>query len=67
VISAAISRAATSGATTGLAGRARGRGGEQQRAVGDRLFDRLEQLDMIQNMIGAGGALGADVCQPSRD
>ena len=39
-----------------------GGGGEQQRAVGDRLLDRLEQLDMIQNMIGAGGgALGANV------
>ena len=39
-----------------------GGGGEQQRAVGDRLLDGVEQLDPIQNMIGAGGgALGADV------
>ena len=38
----------------GLIMRPRG-GGEQQRAVGDRLLDRVEQLDMVQDMIGAGG------------
>jgi hypothetical protein len=39
-----------------------GGGGEQERAVGDRLLDGVEQLDMIENMIGAGGgALRADV------
>src|SRR6266851_8010677 len=30
-------------------------GGEQERAVGDRLSNSIEQLDLIQNMIGAGG------------
>jgi hypothetical protein len=45
----------------GLIVGARG-GGEQQRAVGDRLLDGVEQLDLIQNMIGAGGrALRTDI------
>ena len=45
----------------GLIVGARG-GGEQQRAVGDRLLDGVEQLDRVQNMVGAGGgALRADV------
>ncbi len=39
-----------------------GGGGKQQRAIGDRLRDRLEQLRMIENMIRAGsGAAGVDV------
>jgi hypothetical protein len=39
-----------------------GGGGKQQRAVGDRLLDRVEQLDVIQDMVGAGGgAPGMDV------
>ena len=39
-----------------------GGGGEQQRAVGDRLLDRIEQLDVLEDVIGAGGgALRADV------
>ena len=39
-----------------------GGGGEQQRAIGDRLLDRVEQFDPVQNMVGAGGGtLGADV------
>src|SRR3979490_819939 len=60
---AAISRAAASGAPPRLAlGVGAGGGGEQQRAVGDRLLDGAEQLRTIQNFIGAGGsALGADV------
>ena len=45
----------------GLVVGARG-GGEQQRAVGDRLLDGVEQLDLIQDVVGAGGgALRADV------
>ena len=45
----------------GLIVGARG-GGEQQRAVGHRLLDGVEQFDRIENMVGAGGgALGADV------
>ena len=45
----------------GLVVGARG-GGEQQRAVGDRLLDRVEQLDSFQDMVGAGGrALRVDV------
>ena len=31
-----------------------GRGGKQQRQVGDRLLDRVEQLGLLQNLIGAG-------------
>ena len=39
-----------------------GGGSEQQRAVGDRLLDRVEQLHMIQDMVGArGGALRTDI------
>ena len=38
----------------GLVVGARG-GGEQQRAVGDRLLDGVEQLDLVQDVIGAGG------------
>ena len=39
-----------------------GGGGEQQRQVGDRLLDRVEQFGLLQNMVGAGrGALGGDV------
>ena len=30
-------------------------GGEQQRAVGDRLLHGVEQLDLVQDVIGAGG------------
>src|SRR5467141_4662368 len=45
----------------GLIVGARG-GSEQQRAVGDRLLDAVEQFDMIQNLIGAGSrALRADI------
>ena len=45
----------------GLIVGARG-GGKQQRAVGDRLLDGVEQLDPIQDMVGAGGgALRADI------
>ena len=37
-------------------------GGEQQIEVGDRLADRVEQFDLFQNVVGAGGrALGGDV------
>ena len=44
-----------------------GGGGEQQRAVGDRLLDGVEQLDLVQNMVGAGGgAAGCTFGQPSR-
>ena len=43
----------------GLIVRPRG-GGEQQRAIGDRLLHGVEQLDLVQDMIGArGGALRA--------
>ena len=39
-----------------------GGGSEQQRAVGDRLLDRVEQLDLIQDMVGAGsGTLRTDI------
>jgi len=31
-----------------------GRGGEQQRQVGDRLLDGVEQLGLFQNLVGAG-------------
>ena len=31
-----------------------GRGGEQQRQVGDRLLDGIEQLRPLQNLVGAG-------------
>ncbi len=31
-----------------------GRGGEQQRQVGDRLLDGVEQLGLLQNLVGAG-------------
>ena len=31
-----------------------GGGGEQQRQVGDRLLDRVEQLGLLQNLVGAG-------------
>ena len=37
-------------------------GGEQQRAVGDRLLHGVEQLDLVQDVIRAGGgALRAEV------
>ncbi len=39
-----------------------GGGGKQQRAVGDRLLHGVEQLDLIQDMVGAGGgALRTDI------
>ena len=39
-----------------------GGGGEQQRQIGDRLLDRVEQFGLVENMVGAGGgALGGDV------
>ena len=31
-----------------------GRGGKQQGQVGDRLLDRVEQLGLFQNLVGAG-------------
>ncbi len=37
-------------------------GGEQEVEVGDRLLHRIEQFDLFQNVVGAGGgALGGDV------
>ncbi|MGY3549697.1 hypothetical protein ACVW0W_005464 [Bradyrhizobium sp. USDA 4469] len=37
-------------------------GGEQQIEIGDRLLDRVEQFDLFQNVVGAGGgALCRDV------
>ena len=39
-----------------------GGGGEQQGAVGDRLLHGVEQLDLVQDVVGAGGgARGLDV------
>ena len=39
-----------------------GRRGEQQRAIGHRRFNGVEQFGTFQNMVGAGGrALGGDV------
>jgi hypothetical protein len=39
-----------------------GGGGEQQRAIGDRLLDGVEQLDLVEDVIGAGGSpAGMDV------
>ena len=38
----------------GLIMRPRG-GRKQQRAVGDRLLDGIEQLDLVQDVVGAGG------------
>ena len=39
-----------------------GGGREQQRAVGNRLLHRIEQLDVLEDVIGArGGALRADI------
>ena len=39
-----------------------GGGCEQQRQIRDRLFDRVEQLRLLQNLVGAGGrALCCDV------
>ena len=39
-----------------------GGGGEQQREIGDRLLDRVEQLSLLQNLVGAGRrALRGDV------
>jgi hypothetical protein len=39
-----------------------GSGSEQQREVGDRLLDGIEQLGAVENMVGTGrGALGGDV------
>jgi len=36
--------------------------GKQQRAIGNRLLDRVEQFGLGEDMIGTGGgALGADV------
>ena len=43
-----------------------GGGGEQQRAVGDRLLDGVEQLDLVQNMVGAGGGAVGVRCSASR-
>ena len=44
-----------------------GGGGKQQRAVGDRLLDGVEQLGLLQNLVGAGRrALRAMFGQPSR-
>ena len=42
-----------------------GGGGKQQREIGDRLFDRVEQFGMVENVIGAGRrALRRDVRPP---
>jgi len=60
---ATISRAAASGCDHrfGLVV-GPGGGGEQQRAIGDRLLDGVEQGGLIQDVVGAGGgALGMDV------
>ena len=39
-----------------------GGGGEQQRQIGDRLLDGVEQFGAFQNLVGAGGgALRRDV------
>ena len=39
-----------------------GGGGEQQRAVGDRRLDGVEQFDLVEDVVGAGGgAAGMDV------
>ena len=39
-----------------------GGGGKQQREIGDRLLDGVEQFGALQNLVGAGRrALGGDV------
>ena len=66
-ISVAISRAAASGADDrlGLVVGAGG-GGKQQREVGDRLLDRVEQFGLVEDMVGAGRRRGGHARSASR-